>query len=211
MNMWNSLLAAASLLAAQSVLGGSITESPHDFRGMGWNGGRICVFCHTPLEFDAASPGAMWSDRGAPSPYKLYNSPSVEATRLSPSGNSKVCLSCHDGAIATDRSSGATGSSLIPAAKNVENTLLNHHPVGFLYDREMTSSSGGLFDPGARTVTVGTGEQSRTGTITSTLLFDGRMECSSCHDVHNTFTVGTKRLVKSAIDGRTICLACHDK
>lgn len=204
------MLAALLSLAAGPAIGASITESPHDFRSGGWSGGRICVSCHTPLDSGADLSVALWGGDGTSS-YRLYGSPATEATRLSPSGNSKLCLSCHDGAVATDRSSSATGSWLIPALKSVENTLLNHHAVSFVYDGEIATPYGRLFDPGARTVTIGTGEQSRTGTIASVLLYDRRMECSSCHDVHNTFTVGTKRLVKASTDGRTICLACHDK
>lgn len=205
------MLAALLLLAARAAIGASITESAHDFRSGGWSGGKICVSCHTPLESDAALSVPVWDEGGAASSYRLYGSPAAQAARLSPSGNSKVCLSCHDGAVATDRSSGPTGSWLIPAVKGVENTLLNHHAVGFVYDGEIATPYGRLFDPGARSVTIGTGEQSRTGTIASVLLYDRRMECQSCHDVHNTFTVGTKKLVKASTDGRTICLACHDK
>ena len=200
---------AACLLAAHPVLGASITESPHDPRASGWNGGRICVLCHTPLELDPTVPAPAWSGRGAA--YRLYNSPATEATRLQPNGNSKICLSCHDGAVAADRSSGGTRSSLIPALKSDENTLVNHHPVGMTYDREIATPYGRLFDPATRPVTIGTGEQSRSGTVASLLLFDGRVECASCHDVHNTFTVGSKKLVKASTDGRAICLACHDK
>jgi predicted CXXCH cytochrome family protein len=45
------------------------------------------------------------------------------------------------------------------------------------------------------------------------LLYGGKMECDSCHDVHNTFTVGGlgSGLVKVDPSGSKICLACHNK
>jgi len=49
------------------------------------------------------------------------------------------------------------------------------------------------------------------GTINADMLFSNRMECASCHDVHNTKTVpGTKLLVKDSA-GSELCLTCHNK
>ena len=49
------------------------------------------------------------------------------------------------------------------------------------------------------------------GTINADMLFSNRMECASCHDVHNTKAVpGTKLLVKDSA-GSVLCLTCHNK
>jgi len=49
------------------------------------------------------------------------------------------------------------------------------------------------------------------GTINADMLFSNRMECSSCHDVHNTIAVpGTKLLVRDNA-GSELCLTCHNK
>ena len=80
-----------------------------------------------------------------------------------------------------------------------------------LYDKAIRTAYASLFDPRAKTVTIGTGEQSKSGSIESVLLFDGKVECLSCHDAHNTFTVGPLRLLKNPADGRAICLSCHVK
>jgi predicted CXXCH cytochrome family protein len=42
------------------------------------------------------------------------------------------------------------------------------------------------------------------------MLYAGKLECASCHDVHNTFTNGGK-LLKVTAAGSAICIACHDK
>jgi hypothetical protein len=48
------------------------------------------------------------------------------------------------------------------------------------------------------------------------MLLDGgtKMECSSCHDVHNKFTVATlsgRGLVKVGTGGSALCVTCHIK
>jgi predicted CXXCH cytochrome family protein len=64
-----------------------------------------------------------------------------------------------------------------------------------------------------KTTTIGSGAQTRTGTVASVLLYGGKLECDSCHDVHNTFTVGAagSGLVKVDPAGSQICFACHNK
>lgn len=200
---WKSLPAAAVLLTAQATAGAVITNSVHDFRPLGWSPDRICIACHTPHESDAPPDARR---------YPLYGRRSTQdETVVLPGASSKLCLSCHDGVISTDRSDSPTGAMLAPGLRNLDNTLINHHPVGFLYDKAIRTAYASLFDPRAKTVTIGTGEQSKSGSIESVLLFDGKVECLSCHDAHNTFTVGPLRLLKNPADGRAICLSCHVK
>jgi len=194
---WHSLPAVALWLAAQAAVGAHITNSPHDFRRLGWGGDRFCVECHTPHEPEGRR-------------YALYGRPgAADETEAWPRANSKLCLSCHDGAIGPDRSGVATGAALSQGVRDLDNTLVNHHPIDFVYDQASATARMPLFDPHAKTVTIGAGEQSKSGTIASVLLFDGKMQCLSCHDAHNTFTVGARRLLKTSTDGRTICLSCH--
>ena len=72
--------------------------------------------------------------------------------------------------------------------------------------------AGALHDPATKSVTIGSGGQTKTGSLASVMLYADKMECSSCHDVHNTFTAdGGDMLVKVTQTGSAICLACHDK
>jgi predicted CXXCH cytochrome family protein len=51
------------------------------------------------------------------------------------------------------------------------------------------------------------------GTIRDDLLFADRMECSSCHDVHNgpaATAVNDNLLVITQVQSR-LCLTCHNK
>jgi len=46
-------------------------------------------------------------------------------------------------------------------------------------------------------------------TIDNDMLFDGKMECASCHDVHNRF--GVSGLLKMSNVNSELCLTCHNK
>ncbi|MDO9095015.1 MAG: cytochrome c3 family protein, partial [Rubrivivax sp.] len=81
---------------------------------------------------------------------------------------------------------------------------------GFTYDAALATSDGALKNPATATVTIGSGAQTKTGTIAATVLYGNKLECASCHDVHNTFTNGGK-LLKVASAGSAICIACHSK
>jgi hypothetical protein len=209
-----SWLSALFLLcAAPFSLAGTITGSQHDFTSKSWSGGRICIACHVTHNSDTSVIDApLWGHANSTQTYTLYASPTLNAGPLSqPSGQSKLCMSCHDGTVAVDSFGGNTGTTMITPANNLGTTLANDHPIGFVYNTALATADGSLFDPSTKTVTIGSGTQTKTGTIAATMLFNGKLECSSCHDVHNTFTVGTTHLVKLPEAGSAICLACHNK
>ncbi|MCX7151076.1 MAG: cytochrome C, partial [Proteobacteria bacterium] len=155
----------------------------------------------------------LWNHKLSNATYTLYSSPTLNATVSQPGGNSKLCLSCHDGTVAVNSFGGVTGTTMISAANNIGSNLKASHPIGFTYDSALATADGSLFDPATKSVTIGSGAQTRTGTLSAMLLYGGKMECDSCHDVHNTFTVGGAGtgLVKVDAAGSKICLACHNK
>jgi hypothetical protein len=202
------------LLAALPAAAGTITGSAHDFTTQAWSGGRICVACHTPHKADTTVTDApLWNHANSAAVYTLYSSPTLNATITQPGGGSKLCLSCHDGTVAVNSFGGVTGTTMISTANNLGSNLKASHPIGFTYNTALATTDGSLFDPSVKTTTIGSGTQTRTGTIASMLLYGGKMECDSCHDVHNTFTVGAigTGLVKVDPAGSKICLACHNK
>jgi hypothetical protein len=138
-----------------------------------------------------------------------------------PDGHSKLCLSCHDGTVAVDSFGGRTGTSFLVS---IGTDLRNHHPISFDYDSALALADGELHDP-ATTPAGG-------GTIRSELLFDDRLQCSSCHDVHISrnssgctgchvptwvdppgAVIIVTRSLSLRIDNAAsaLCLACHDK
>lgn len=210
---WAVMAGLMFLLGAGVCVAGTITGSQHDFTTKAWSGGRICVACHVTHKSDTSVTDApLWSHANSTQTYTVYSSPTLNAGPMGqPSGLSKLCLSCHDGTVAIDSFGGNTGTTMISAVNNIGTSLADDHPIGFTYNTALATADGALFDPSTKSVTIGSGSQTKTGTITATLLYNGKMECSSCHDVHNTFTAGTSHLVKLPEAGSTICLACHNK
>lgn len=210
-------------LVGTTAWAGTITGSAHDFSTTGWSGGQICVACHTPHGGNTTVTDApLWNHAVTTATYTLYSSGTLNAGPLAqPSGVSKLCLSCHDGTVAIDSFGGATGSNFMTGPKAVgaaaQGSLANDHPIGFTYDTAVATADGALYDPATRNVTIGTGgDRSKAGTVASLMLFNGRLECASCHDVHNSFTAnngtGTGApLLRVTKAGSAICLTCHNK
>ncbi len=194
-------LTLIGIVSAQTIVG-----SDHDFSGKNWNTtGEICVVCHTPHNADTGVNGApLWNHEVTTATFTVYTSSTFDAASGQPDGASKLCLSCHDGTVAMDNFGGKTnGTNFVGGNKNFGTDLSNDHPISFTYDATLATADGELKDPSS---TSGLG-----GTIAEDLLIGGKMECASCHDVHNTVAVnGTKLLVKSN-SGSALCLTCHSK
>ncbi len=194
------ILFLASLSYAQ------MAGSDHDFSGKNWNNtGEMCVVCHTPHNADATVTDApLWNHEVTTSTFTVYTGGgTMDATTGQPGGTSKLCLSCHDGTVAVDNFGGQTGGTeFVTGDKNLGTDLSNDHPISFAYDAALASLDGGLFDP--TTTNSGLG-----GTIDGDMLFNGSLECASCHDVHDATNI-SKLLVKSN-SGSALCLTCHNK
>jgi predicted CXXCH cytochrome family protein len=199
-------------LISKIAWAGSIIGSPHDFGGYLWNrSGEICLPCHAP-HYTKTFPAPLWNHDLPTQTYIMYgktHTPAMDAQVSSlPDGMSKICLSCHDGIVASEtygpnpgRASHPFGRALMGATGN------NNHPISFIYDPALAIKERDLYDPATKL----SGLPGSTGTITVDMLFSNRMECSSCHDVHNTKAVpGTKLLVKDNA-GSALCLTCHNK
>jgi hypothetical protein len=215
------VLSLASALAGA----GTIVGSNHDFTATTGTNGQICIVCHAPHNTQKSGGVplvALWNHTQSAATYSMYNaafSSSVSgAVDTQPSGVSKLCLSCHDGTIAVNSFGGTTGAVTIAASANLGTDLRDDHPIAVVYDAALD----GALKPTSTAVTIGStavGGKSKVGTIASVLLANGKVECSSCHDVHNTFTLPTgngqsgttNMLIKVSMTGSGLCLACHDK
>jgi predicted CXXCH cytochrome family protein len=199
------------LLFAQTGVAGTIAGSAHDFSVSAWGGGQVCIACHTPHNANGSvSAAPLWNHTLTTQVYTLYASSTLKATMGQPTGSDKLCLSCHDGTVAVDSYRGAMGTAYISNANKLGTDLNVHHPSSFLYDTALATANGSLFDPSSKVVTVGAGAQSRSGTISALMLSGGQVQCSSCHDVHNTFTASTTNLLKISTARSAMCFACHN-
>ncbi len=219
---------------SNSVTAGSIINSAHDFTsatGGAWST-QICLACHTPHNASNQQNAPLWGHDTTTAAFTLYTGivdaagapTTLNATINTPTGTSLLCLSCHDGTVALDSFGGTQGTVLInggvAGGSNVGTDLSNDHPISFDYTTALATADGSLHDPATAPSNL-MGKTTTTNaaatTIANDLLEGGiRMECSSCHDVHNTFTgpaavTGTNMLLKVDIAGSKLCLTCHDK
>jgi hypothetical protein len=213
------LLAATGALA--QTPGAGIVGTAHD--PAIWSFGfeqQVCIMCHTP--HNAKSQGPLWNHAMSTATYTLYGSSTMKAASAQPGSVSKLCLSCHDGTIGVLDYGAATGGMTLAqayapgtGASVLGVNLSNDHPVGITYDAALVARNPGLLDPATTTVTVGS-TISKKGTVNAQLLVEGKVECSTCHDVHNIYTVATgagssRGLVKVDLTGSKLCLQCHAK
>jgi len=202
---------ALALLLARAATAGVIGGSAHDFSRTAWSAGKICIACHTPHRADGTAAAAvpMWNHSTSTRTYRLYSSAALMARMEQPAPMSKLCLSCHDGTVALDSFGGNLGARFISDANNLGTDLNVHHPTSFVYDPALAAAKRSLLNPDSRVVTIGTGAQTRTGSVTEVMLYERRLECSTCHDVHNTFAATPVALMKITEQASALCFACH--
>lgn len=192
---------------------------------------RICVWCHAPHHTLKPAEYAgeidylpLWNHtttsldfqpytNGAEEPDDPNHAASSELLANQPGSVSKLCLSCHDGSVAVNeygfvpgdpKSSGVrkgdAPTTIIAQYRIGEaGNLTNHHPIGFNY-QDVATVDDEIASP---TATMGEYEIGE-------LLWQGKMECTTCHDVHNTKNDGEKFLWISD-ENSAFCLVCHLK
>jgi predicted CXXCH cytochrome family protein len=133
---------------------------------------------------------------------------------MTPGSTSLLCLSCHDGSVAVNSYGNASqpgasqsgGGGTIGAQYVIgkDNYLGNHHPIGFDYDAVQSVDTE---IRSADTATLG-----GAGTVRDHLAGPGstKMECATCHSVHNKGNTGESLLWRSDVNSQ-LCLTCHDK
>jgi hypothetical protein len=167
---------------------------------------QVCVFCHTPHGSDQSTGAPLWNRSLSTATYVPYTSSSMDATATQPTGNSKLCLSCHDGTLAigsvgvlngksgtTVAMSGTAVGGIMPSGagtttgftRNIGINLSNDHPISFPYDTALANADGELRQP---PVIVNTNTIVGNRTIGATKptfpLQNDQVQCTTCHDPH---------------------------
>ncbi len=193
--------------------------------------GELCIYCHTPHASNKdASPAPIWNKPTTNVVFTMYGATTAgEAgvtmagtpTDAAPSGSSMACLSCHDGVSAMNRVVNAPGSGNTDSATGV---LIGALP---LYPKPMVTNpykavgvNGDMTDDhpisiqyiegraGLRPTTDTVAADIIGATYVSDLLRDGKVQCSSCHEVHGTIY---DMYLRSHNYGSALCVACHEK
>jgi predicted CXXCH cytochrome family protein len=199
--------------------------------------GEVCVYCHAPHGGDASAPLWNRTMTTA-SFTMYSSSTIDTTIPNAPSGVSLACLSCHDGTLAVDAiinmpGSGNTPSgvpgdldSWTPAASGhgklsttgngflncavachggivisgtdftpavLGTDLSNDHPISMTYP---TPGQDPYFKTPAEVNSAGL------------KLYDNKVECSSCHNVHDP---ANKPFLRKNNSGSELCTACHTK
>ncbi len=194
------VLLGAGLTVFGEGVGGGIKGTKHDLSADGpgpWKANensQVCKFCHIP---HSAAPGApLWNRADGGRTYQVYGSSTAGASPTQPNGSSRQCLSCHDGAVALGAVLRgkpirmATGRERLTGRGRVGSDLRDDHPVGISYSQAHTTAPGLRASP----------------SLPVKLDSQGRVQCSSCHDVHDDSN--GQFLVQPDTNGG-LCLSCH--
>ena len=218
-------LAPVALFAAAPATG--VTGTAHDLSATGPNtvtaSNQVCVFCHAPhggaLVANQVIP--LWNRTTTASVFTMYNKSNDPLSNIkgtvdaTPSGVSMACLSCHDGTIAvgtvlmapntggnttytTAKGGVSPSTGKIASGANILGTdLSNDHPISITYQDDLNSF--------LNTATSLSGVKLFPSNATGS-----KVQCSSCHDVHNWGVSGTTApFLRVTMAGSALCKTCH--
>jgi len=175
---------------------------------------EICKFCHIP--HNSTTPVPMWGQELSSAQYRV---PQVRtagggrATVPQPDGDSRLCLSCHDGTVALGDVAGEpfpiamAGSQRLSSGRPgyLGTDLSGSHPISFI-----VPDGAGRFDAdtdmGLRPLSlIRSDDHVR-------LDEQGKMQCTTCHDPHSDryYQPGAvpRFWVKPTVG--EVCLTCHE-
>ena len=192
--------------------------------------GYSCVYCHVPPEEAGAIPvqlgGIKDWNRFVPATdnYRLYSSHTLDSQTKTPNSISLLCLSCHDGTMSVDmvifkpvtfdpvndkamhmrinpedniESCGKCHNGQVAhdiSVKMIGTDLMNDHPISMKY------AGLGFADPDFRPV------DNPNGFDNGVKLYDGNVECATCHNVHSP-----KNELLLRARAEVLCFTCHVK
>lgn len=179
----------------------SIVNTPHNlnnYPGVTIPGNQVCLPCHTPHNaLLSGEDNVLWNHAETGETFVMYSSSAGQ-----PEGPSKMCLSCHDGVTAIDNYGGNGGTGIVITGDAALGTdLSNDHPIGIEYptDEPFNFNDPSTFDPG-----INNGPGVQLVTINGV----DRVECTSCHNPHNS---GLGDFLRVPLQESYICLQCHIK
>ncbi len=190
-------------------------ENYSEYNSLEKKGARYCSTCHTPINTDAEIAAPLWLNKEIPHEYEMYSNDNNSNQHGFPSGETKLCLGCHDGTIAIEDKNLYTNFNKLNSSTNFGFPSHNDHPVSIIYNSSLALSKGNLADPSYEPSGLG-------GTIGEDLLENGKIVCTSCHAIHttmsgeNSFSNHFKNTEKTFsvtlkipnVESR-LCLTCH--
>ena len=210
------------LMAAAGLAAGSIAGSKHDLSTSSTaDSTQVCMYCHTPHHANNTLTGInapLWNRVvDTTKTFIVYSSPSMASTPGNPNTTiSVLCLGCHDGTISSGTVSGYSFSDkhevINGAGFNTRNEypncgrchqniggveswwvgtdLSNMHPIAVSYPQNRKFWAPPDTNAGWADVK----------------LYKGKVECPTCHAVHDPDIVP---FLRRSNKGSGLCLTCH--
>jgi len=217
------LVLTASLSFAARAPKSKVFGSAHDFKTK-YNGASytLCNFCHIAHKFGSAPTGPsylLWNHTlSTVATYGTYTSDTMvnQPVDLGTTSNSLItsnlCLSCHDGTVAINSwYEGQSNASFQPIAQGTDfmpsdttvRDLTRQHPINFVYPDATSAANIGM------RVAANTSSIDGAGNVP---LFNGTMQCDTCHDPHAGNVHFFFRTFPSTPEQTTtgsFCVYCH--
>jgi predicted CXXCH cytochrome family protein len=195
------LVLGSGRLAAQAIT--SDVLGSHDLGALG--GGSIgCQYCHAPHS-GVGGRTPLWNQKLSTANYTPYSSTTFQNQDTQPvvGAVSSLCLSCHDGTVATGQTVayGKVATRPMPVADVLGTDLQSSHPFSLVLPMKDSPD-----------LVASLIASKKTGDVTGMVrLIKGNVECSSCHTPHMQFRdrLSPNFLVLDNAGGH-ICLSCHD-
>ncbi|KPJ98032.1 MAG: hypothetical protein AMK71_12105 [Nitrospira bacterium SG8_35_4] len=202
-------LAVICMVGISAVSFAQVSGSVHDLTTLA-GVTEICAVCHSPHDSgtNRAANGPLWNHDLSSLTFTMYSSDTAgaEATPSAPGGTSRLCLGCHDGVTALEAFGGGTGSTVVTGNKKIPNlngtngNLQGTHPISIAY---VASKTGLKSSPS--TDLIGNAP-------IDSVLINGNVECSTCHDVHDDPVEALGAYLLRADNANSaMCLSCHIK
>lgn len=195
-----------------------------------------CHIQHRPSANQSSGDAPLWNREYPVRQYSTYQSPTLDTGSQQPSGVSLACLSCHDGTLAVDKVlkkpillrttlPRQTNKSTSQHMKMAKGDDINHcgqcHRSGEdkltgIHELNLAAFGTNLRDDHPVSMDYPTVKQDpqfhpkpQNDVFTNGIrLFAGRVECASCHDVHDP---DTPPFLRAGVKGSALCLTCHKK
>lgn len=192
------LLLVPALAHGMSI---DIPGSKHDLSAGSSSSSSACYVCHIP-HFVMGQAEPLWSSKSVTERFTQYNSNDSGYAALKDDGGVMVCVGCHDGTF-------AELSIYVEASMNPEEQMAPgftgqgkgpgpDHPVNIVY---FDYESDQKIRPAISNQEVSDGKL-------SLALYNGRVQCGSCHDVHKG---QGEAFLRISNEGSQLCLVCHLK
>ncbi len=188
-----AITVSAALISSAAWAG--IAGSPHDL-SVRLGTGQVCLPCHAPHAALNAPAGPVWNHALSKASFTQFGAP------LKLTGDSALCMGCHDGVTAVGDFNVAYPA--VRVSPDVANLPIQNLP-GANRANDLGTDLSGIHAVSA-VYPTGRSSMKPVTALGPLRLQDGRVECTTCHDPHSS-TYG--KFLRMSNARSAMCLTCH--